>query len=206
MITVKGRTETEHVVKKSRFLGLACHVDSEDQAKSIIDARKKQHYDARHNCFAYVFADGIMRYSDDGEPQGTAGLPMLDVIKKNGLTDVLVISTRYFGGILLGAGGLVRAYTQSAADTLAAAPKAERVPCRIFSCTFSYTDWAKAEKKLTDSGYILDDADYQGDVSATFCVLNDQTDAFLSHITQLTLGKTQPVLLGEKFIEHLIMD
>ena len=85
MITVKGRTETELVVKKSRFLGLACRVDNEQQAKDIIEARKKQHYDARHNCFAYVLENGVMRYSDDDEPQGTAGLPMLDVIKKNGL-------------------------------------------------------------------------------------------------------------------------
>ena len=206
MITVKGRTETELVFKKSRFLGLACHIDDEEQAKSLIEARRKQHYDARHNCFAYMLSGGIMRYSDDGEPQGTAGLPMLDVINKNGLADVLVISTRYFGGILLGAGGLVRAYTQSAADTLAAAPKAERVPCRVYMCTFSYADWAKAEKKLMDAGYILDSSDYKSDVSATFCVLSDQTDAFLSHITQLTLGRTQPVLLGERFTEHLITE
>jgi uncharacterized YigZ family protein len=204
MITILGRTETTIVIKKSRFIGLACHVDDETQAKEVIDARRKEHYDARHNCFAYVLDDGVMRYSDDGEPQGTAGLPMLDVIRKNGLENVLVVCTRYFGGILLGAGGLVRAYTQSAADTLAAAPKAERVPCRVYACAFSYTDWARAEKTLGDAGYILDNTDFAADVSATFCVLGSEDDAFAAHVTQLTLGRTTPVLLGEKYIEHII--
>ena len=204
MITIKGRTETSVVIKKSRFIGLACHAHDEAQAKEIIEARKKEHYDARHNCFAYVLEDGVMRYSDDGEPQGTAGLPMLDVIRKNGLANVLIICTRYFGGILLGAGGLVRAYTQSAADTLAAAPKAERIPCRVYTCAFSYTDWARAEKTLTDAGYILDDTNFAGDVTAAFFVLDGQDDAFAAHVTQLTLGRTLPVLMGEKFIEHII--
>lgn len=204
MITILGCTETSIVIKKSRFIGLACHVDSEAQAKEIIEARKKEHYDARHNCFAYVLDNGVMRYSDDGEPQGTAGLPMLDVIRKNGLENVLVICTRYFGGILLGAGGLVRAYTQSAADTLAAAPKAERVPCRVYACTFSYTDWARAEKTLLSAGYILDDTNFAGDVTAAFCVLDGQDHDFAAHVTHLTLGRTVPVLRNERYIEHII--
>ena len=206
MMTIQGLTETQFVVKKSRFIGLACRINDEDHARALIEARKKEHYDARHNCYAYVLKNGVMRYSDDGEPQGTAGLPMLDVIKKNGLFDVLIVSTRYFGGILLGAGGLVRAYTQSAADTLAAAPKVKRVPCFVYACAFSYTDWAKAEKALTDAGYMLENAEYAGDVKADFCVLADEINTFENHVTQLTLGKTSPVRLGDKYIERIITD
>jgi uncharacterized YigZ family protein len=201
MITIKGSAETDFVIKKSKFIGLAVRVASETEAQSAIEKRRKQHYDATHNCFAYVLENGVMRYSDDGEPQGTAGLPMLEVIKKSGLSDVLFICTRYFGGTLLGAGGLVRAYTQSASDTLAAAQKIELIPCSIFKCTFSYGVWAKAEKVLGDAGYAFEDITYADDVAVTVSVLAGKEQAFKEQVQSLSLGKTAPALLGQKLAE-----
>lgn len=201
MITIKGAAETSFTVKKSKFIGLAMSVDSEPWAQSEIEKRKKQHYDATHNCFAYVLENGILRYSDDGEPQGTAGLPILEVIKRSGLSNVLFICTRYFGGTLLGAGGLVHAYTKSAADTLGAAEKVELIPCSIFACSFSYGIWAKAEKVLGDSGYVFEDVTYADDVAASVCVIAGSEQAFLEHAASLSLGRTQPVLLGQKLME-----
>ena len=111
-------SETELVEKRSRFLGHVWHVESEAEARARIEETKKKHYDARHNCWCYRLKDGTERYSDDGEPQGTAGQPMLNVFQREGVVDVVCVVTRYFGGVLLGAGGLVRAYTQSSKDAL----------------------------------------------------------------------------------------
>ena len=112
---------SEYVDKRSRFLGLVQPVGSEDEARAVIAACKKQYHDARHNCWCYLLRDGTERYSDDGEPQGTAGIPMLEVLKREGVTNVVCVVTRYFGGVLLGTGGLLRAYTKSAKDALDAA-------------------------------------------------------------------------------------
>lgn len=106
-----GNGASEYVEKRSRFLGLVQPVSSEDEAREIIAACKKQYHDARHNCWCYLLRDGTERYSDDGEPQGTAGIPMLEVFRRAGVTNVVCVVTRYFGGVLLGTGGLLRAYT-----------------------------------------------------------------------------------------------
>ncbi len=201
MITLKGVTETSYTVKKSKFLGLAVRVDTEEQAHSQIEKRKKQHYDATHNCWAYLFESGAMRYSDDGEPSGTAGLPMLEVLKASGLTDVLFICTRYFGGTLLGAGGLVRAYSKSAADTLEAAQKVRLMPCSVYRCSFPYGVWAKAENVLISSGCTFEDTEFAQDVAVTACVTAGKEDAFLELIQNLSLGKTEPAFLGQKLVE-----
>ena len=117
-----SRAETELVEKRSRFIGQVWPVESEEEARARIEETKKKHYDARHNCWCYRIQEGgVERYSDDGEPQGTAGQPMLNVFQREGVTNVCCVVTRYFGGVLLGAGGLVRAYTQSAKDALDAA-------------------------------------------------------------------------------------
>ncbi len=204
MISIKGRTETALIIKKSKFLGLACRIDSEQEAKDIIEKRKKEHYDASHNCFAYILENGVMRYSDDGEPQGTAGLPMLEVIKNTGFINVLVISTRYFGGTLLGAGGLCRAYTQSAADSLDAAKKVELIKCSVYSCAFSYNTWNKAQNLIEASGYMLNDIEYADEITAAISVIDNDKDAFFDFIADISLGKTIPKPLGEKRIEREI--
>ena len=113
-----GAGEAEFTEKRSRFLGHVRPVDSEEAARDFIAAMKKEYYDARHNCWCYLLRDGTLRYSDDGEPQGTAGIPMLEVFRREGVTNLVCVVTRYFGGVLLGAGGLFRAYTKSAKDAL----------------------------------------------------------------------------------------
>ena len=117
-LTPAGEGSSEYVEKKSRFLGRVFAVSSEDEARALLEAVKREHYDARHNCWCYILRGGAKRYSDDGEPQGTAGQPMLNVFEREGIENVLCVVTRYFGGILLGTGGLVRAYTAAAKDAL----------------------------------------------------------------------------------------
>lgn len=201
MITVRGRTETTIIVKKSRFIGLVCRVSDDAAAQQALEERRRQHRDARHHCFAYLLDSGAMRCSDDGEPQGTAGQPMLEVLKRSGLTDVLVISTRYFGGTLLGAPGLVRAYTQSAADTLEAAPKVVLVPCQVYSCTFNFASWARVQTPLTQAGYVADDILYADTVRVRFLVRQGMEDRFLHQVQNLTLGQTVPEYIGVHMLE-----
>jgi uncharacterized YigZ family protein len=198
MITLKHEKETELVIKKSRFIGYVCRVNSEDDAIKMIEQRKKQHYDARHNCFAWLLEDGTMRYSDDGEPQGTAGLPMLEVLKKSELQNVLAVCTRYFGGTLLGAGGLVRAYTQSIAQTLQEAPKVELVPCSIFACEFDFATFSRVQTPLQNAGYLFDDVTYTASVNTQISVISGNEDAFLNHVQNLTQGQTVPQLIGQR--------
>jgi uncharacterized YigZ family protein len=201
MITIKGSAETEIIIKKSRFWGLACRAESEEAAQRVLEQRRKQHYDARHHCFAYILESGAMRYSDDGEPQGTAGVPMLEVLKKSGLTDVIVISTRYFGGTLLGAGGLMRAYTQSAADTLAAAQRVRRVSCSVYSCYFDFASWGRAEKALASLGFAPTEIQYAAVVTADFSVFSGDEEKFIQCVTNLTQGRTTPTPLGTRIVE-----
>lgn len=198
MITLKQENETTLIIKKSRFIGYICRVNSEEDALKAIEQRKKQHYDARHNCFAWLLEDGTMRYSDDGEPQGTAGLPMLEVLKKSGLQNVLAVCTRYFGGTLLGAGGLVRAYTQSIAQTLEETPKVELVSCRIYSCEFDFATFSRVQTPLQNTGYLFDDITYEACVKAQISVISGDEDAFFKHVQNLTQGQTVPHLTGQR--------
>lgn len=201
MITIKEKTETSFTEKKSRFIGLAARVSTEEQAISELERRKKQHYGAAHNCYAYLLENGAMRFSDDGEPQGTAGMPILEVLKRSGLSDLLFICTRYFGGTLLGAGGLVRAYTKSAADTLQAAKRVRLISCSAYNCVFPYDIWARIENVLRDLGYILEDITYTDGVSAVVCAAAGQEGAFIEHVKILSLGRTVPEPIGQKLIE-----
>lgn len=204
MITIAGSAEQTTIIKKSRFIGYACHVNDEPHAKQVLAARKKNHYDASHNCFAYVLSDGVMRYSDDGEPQGTAGLPMLDVIKKQGLKDVLVVTTRYFGGTLLGAGGLVRAYSKSASSALSAARKIEVITCKVFETTFSYAAWSKAQMLLVDSGFMIGDVDFSDTVRALLSALPGSEPALQKLVTSVSLGKSVLSPQGVQKIERKV--
>ena len=129
-----GPGESEYVEKRSRFLGHIRPVANEEEARAFIAAMKKEYYDARHNCWCYLLKDGPERYSDDGEPQGTAGIPMLEVFRREGVSNLVCVVTRYFGGVLLGAGGLFRAYTKSAKDALDAAGLAVVRGVWLFLC------------------------------------------------------------------------
>lgn len=160
--TIKGEAKSLLIVNKSKFIGHAVNINKMDDVNDILKRIKKKYSDANHNCFAYIIGKNSehMKYSDDGEPSGTAGVPMLEVLKKSGLTDILVISTRYFGGIKLGAGGLVRAYSSSVSETLKNAEKQKFVPCEIFNQAVDYDIWAKIEPKVIKMGAIIFKQDY----------------------------------------------
>ena len=142
-----GHGESEYIEKRSSFLGVVEPVSSEEEARAVITAIKKQHRDARHNCWCYLIQGGAERYSDDGEPQGTAGIPMLEVFRKAGVSNAVCVVTRYFGGVLLGAGGLLRAYTKAAKDALENAGITEVIPMRelILRCPYSLLDRIRLE-------------------------------------------------------------
>ena len=188
--TVRADSETEYVINRSRFIGRCFPVSEEAQALAILERIRKQHWDATHNCFAYRLKSGAARYSDDGEPQGTAGLPMMEVLKKRDLYDLLVISTRYFGGILLGAGGLVRAYTRSTSDAVDAAGLMDMLPCTGFRLRVEYPYWNGVQSVFERFG-ALDHADYSDAIDCVFRCRSDRADAFLKALTERTEGRVQ---------------
>lgn len=192
-----GNSQTEFTEKRSRFIGRVWPVDSEEQARALIEATKKQHYDARHNCWCYLIKDGPVRYSDDGEPQGTAGQPMLNVFQREGVENVCCVVTRYFGGILLGAGGLVRAYTQSAKDALDAAGisvvrrwVAMEVPC-------SYSQFEAMRREVQAFGGVVENVDYGADVVLSSLLPEEQAEAFSARILDVSAGTIEVLTAGE---------
>ena len=143
-------SETEYIINRSRFIGRCFPVTSEEAALSLLGDIRKKHWDATHNCFAYRIGEtaSIARFSDDGEPGGTAGMPIMDVLRSKELTDVLVVVTRYFGGVLLGAGGLVRAYSRSAADAVAEAGIVSYIPAKQLSVSMDYSRYGSMEQYI----------------------------------------------------------
>ena len=195
-----GRAETELVEKRSRFIGQVWPVESEEEARARIEETKKKHYDARHNCWCYRIQEGgVERYSDDGEPQGTAGQPMLNVFQREGVTNVCCVVTRYFGGVLLGAGGLVRAYTQSAKDALDAAgiSVVRRWVELAVSCPYSFFERVRQEAEA--QGGVVGEIEYAADVTVHVLLPEENTEAFAARLTELTAGGVAPVTLGEAF-------
>ena len=152
--------ESEYTEKRSVFLGYVSMVENEQQAKDFIAQIKKKHHDARHNCWCYIIKDGPERYSDDGEPQGTAGIPMIEVFRKEGVTNVVCVVTRYFGGILLGAGGLLRAYTKAAKSALDNAGTKSIIPVTSVSVKCPYSDYDSYKSIVTSYGGTIDNVLY----------------------------------------------
>ena len=194
-----GSSETEFVEKRSRFLGRVWPVDSEEEARARIEETKKRHYDARHNCWCYLLRDGPVRYSDDGEPQGTAGQPMLNVFQREGVVNVCCVVTRYFGGILLGAGGLVRAYTQSAKDALDAAgiSVVRRWVEVLLPC--SYAQFERVKLETEKFGGVIADTDYGADIALTVLLPEERAEACLAHLLDATAGTVEGMVCGERF-------
>lgn len=193
-----GPSQTEFTEKRSRFIGHVWRVESEEEARAYIDQMKKTHYDARHNCWCYrIHATGVERYSDDGEPQGTAGQPMLNVFQREQVENVCCVVTRYFGGVLLGAGGLVRAYTQSAKDALDAAGIS--VVRRWVSVTLKapYHLFERVCQEAERSGGKVGGLDYAADVTVEVLLPTDKLKDFTDKITELTAGSLAPVVTGE---------
>ena len=175
-------------------------MSSEEEARARIEETKKKHYDARHNCWCYrVREGGVERYSDDGEPQGTAGQPMLNVFQRENVTDVVCVVTRYFGGILLGAGGLVRAYTQSAKDALDAAGisvvrrwVAMEVPC-------TYAQFEEVRREILRHGGVEEHVDYGADVLLSVLIPEERAGLFAAHLLDVSAGTIEALEAGERF-------
>ena len=193
-------SETELVEKRSRFIGHVWPVESEEEARSYIEQMKKKYHDARHNCWCYRLKEGgVERYSDDGEPQGTAGQPMLGVFQKEDVVNVCCVVTRYFGGILLGAGGLVRAYTQSAKDTLDASgiSVVRRWVEMTVCCSYSLFERMKLE--VESCGGVLGESEYAADVTVHALLPEGVVEEFSARVVELTAGGTEAETVGEAF-------
>lgn len=190
--TVKGYGETEIIIEKSRFICYVERATTEEEAIRFIQQIKKKHWDATHNCSAYIIGehDHIQKANDDGEPSGTAGVPMLEVLKKKKLKDTVVVVTRYFGGIKLGAGGLVRAYGKAVTEGLKAAGIVERKLMRIMHTTIDYTWLGKVENELRASTYSIKDIHYAEHVTIDTYVEEKRKDEFRAWMIELTNGKS----------------
>ena len=195
-----GSGEAEFVEKRSSFLGHVRFVETEDAAREFINEMKKKHYDARHNCWCYIIRGGAVRYSDDGEPQGTAGLPMLEVFKREGVENVVCVVTRYFGGVLLGTGGLLRAYTKSAKDALDAAGIAavRRWVKLEAACPYSLLERMKTECLALEGA--VSDVEYGADVRMTFLLPESRSEEFQSRVTELSAGQSSAQAVGEELM------
>lgn len=192
-----GPGEAEFTEKRSRFLGHVRGVDSEEQARDFIAAMKKKYYDARHNCWCYILRDGPERYSDDGEPQGTAGIPMLEVFRREGVSNLVCVVTRYFGGVLLGTGGLLRAYTKSAKDALDAAGISMVRPWiqADIPCTYAMAERLKSE--LGAMGAVTADMDYAAQVTIKALIPRENFESLSARIFDISNGTVRPVAKGE---------
>lgn len=199
-ITLLGRGEGRYEEKKSVFIGHAIHCESEAEALQFLAAMRKQYADARHNVYAYLLTEGnLMRYSDDAEPQGTAGLPVLDVLRKSGVTDAAIVVTRYFGGTLLGTGGLVRAYTAAAK---AAAEDAKIVTYRSFAewqLVCDYSDYGRLTAFFPGQGARVDDTVFADTVTLRGAILFSNFQSFVTAVTDLTAARVSVEKTGERF-------
>ena len=185
--------ESEFVEKRSRFISHIWRVESEAEARARIEEMKKQYYDARHNCWCYLLREGPVRYSDDGEPQGTAGQPMLNVFQRAEITNVCCVVTRYFGGILLGAGGLTRAYTRGAKDALQAVGAAEM-------SLWTYPLFERMKLEIAVCGGVVRDADYGADIRLRAAFPAGGAEAFAPRLTELSAGSLEMAAAGEEFL------
>ena len=184
-LTIKEISRSEYIEKRSRFIGVAIPCRTEEEALNHIAAIKTEHWDARHNCYAFVVEDGkTSRFSDDGEPHGTAGKPILEVINGKELKNVLVVVTRYFGGVLLGTGGLVRAYTAAAKGALENGVIAEMIPCTVFKIRCEYTDHQSLLRLLEKSGANIKSTDFAENVTVTFTLKDSEGENFSKNLTE----------------------
>lgn len=199
--TVRDYGNSEIVIKKSRFIGHARPVESEEEAVAFIESIKKQHWNATHNCSAYVIGerDEYQKALDDGEPSGTAGKPILEVIRHRGLKNTAVVVTRYFGGILLGAGGLVRAYTDGAVAGIDAAEPIVKVLHREIAVDVDYTWYGKLENELRQKGTRLGDISFTDRVRVVCLPEAPEAERFAAWMTDLTQGQARIETGEEKY-------
>lgn len=200
--TVAGEACAEFTERHSRFIGYAKPVQNEEEAVFFIRSIKSKHWDATHNVYAYsVRAGQAQRYSDDGEPQGTAGIPVLDVIRKSGVTDTVIVVTRYFGGILLGAGGLVRAYSHGASLALEKARIITMRTCVTAEVCCDYSRYGRLSVLIPECGGTIDNTEFTDEVKIVFHMSDITLPAFEQKLADITCGQSKIIITGEKFFE-----
>ena len=192
--------ENEFTEKRSRFIGRVCRVESEAEARALIEETRKRHYDARHNCWCYLLREGAVRYSDDGEPQGTAGQPMLNVFLRENVTNVCCVVTRYFGGILLGAGGLTRAYARGAKDALDASGVCRMSLWTRWEIPCTYPLFERIKLEIVDCGGSLRSVDYGADLLLHTAFPAGGAERFQVKLTELSAGSLFMLPAGEEFL------
>ena len=195
-----GSSETEFVEKRSRFIGHVWRVEGEEEARARIEEMKKRYYDARHNCWCYLIQDGPVRYSDDGEPQGTAGQPMLNVFQRESVTNVCCVVTRYFGGVLLGAGGLTRAYTKGAKDALAAVGISTMSLWTLWDVPCTYPLFERVKLEIIACGGVVRDTEYGADIRLRAAFPAGGAEQFVPRLTELSAGSLAMEAAGEEFL------
>ena len=201
--TISGTAQAEYEEKKSRFIGQVAHVETEEEALAFLNGVRAANPMARHNVYAYVLrAENRVRYSDDGEPARTSGLPTLSVIEHAGLTDVICVTTRYFGGTLLGTGGLVRAYTKAAQDAFAAAQQVTFAQCCDIVISVDYPLYDQLSHWLANQGIQVLDATFAADVTVEVRVLASDAEAMAASVTELTHGSAE-LLVGDAAFQPL---
>ncbi len=200
--TIAGPARAEFTERKSRFIGQIAPVSSEEEAVAFISGIREQHREATHNCYAYILREGQKsRFSDDGEPSGTAGRPILEVLQREGLTDVAVVVTRYFGGILLGAGGLVRAYAQGAKEAVDAAVPRLMCPAVLFRLEIPYDLYGKVTYILPKYHIVTRDSDFGAEVSLTLLIRGELLAPFAKELEELSAGAAFPHVLDELYAD-----
>lgn len=199
-ITVAGEASAEFTEKRSRFIAQVAPVKTEEEALAFLESVRTHHREARHNVYAYICRENnISRYSDDGEPSGTAGLPVMNVLARQGLTDVCVVVTRYFGGILLGAGGLARAYGKSAADGVLAAGVCDMIYSEVFSVTVDYPLLGKIQHVLGEKQFQILDTVFGAMPTLTVCTECARSDELTSTLTNAAGGKLSISSVGVRY-------
>lgn len=204
--TVRNYGESEYVIQKSRFLTYVKRTETEEEAIEFINKIKKMHHHATHNCSAYLIGehDEIQKANDDGEPSGTAGVPMLEVLKKQGLKDTTVVVTRYYGGIKLGSGGLIRAYGRATSEGIAAAGIVQCKLHDLMKIAIDYTWLGKVENEIRQSPYPLKEISYAEDVEIYIHVPVSKADTFTDWATEMTNGQSKIASVYQEFLEFKI--
>ncbi len=200
-ITVGQEGTDEFVERKSRFIGTCRPVETEEEALAFIARVKAKYWDASHNVYAYVLRQGgVGRFSDDGEPQGTAGIPVIETLKKAGVVDVAVVATRYFGGILLGGGGLIRAYSHTASIGLAAAQKVRMKECLVMEADCGYEQYGRVQGLVPENGGVVEDTEFLEKVRLRFYLEPERLEGLKRRLADATAGKAGLKEAGKKYV------
>lgn len=192
-VTIAERAEDDFFERKSQFIGYIAPISTEEEALAFLAEIRAKHRDARHNCFAYILKNGVKRASDDGEPQGTAGVPILEVVEREGITDVIVVVTRYFGGILLGAGGLVRAYAHAAKLAVDAAQRKVMSPAVLVEMKMDYNQYGRINNVLSKYTAIVQDTQFTDLVTMRILFIERDVDSFRAELTERTSATVEAV-------------